>query len=435
MATVTIPYIPRNWAVDFHKSNARWKVLVCHRRAGKTVAVINEAIKTALKTPNARCAYIAPTYKQAKRVAWDMLLQYALSVPGTKYNVSELRVDFVNGSRVSLYGADNPDSLRGISLDLAILDEYSQQPASIFTEVIMPALADRQGKAIFIGTPKGKNALYRQFLDTKAQGGYTLLLPASVSKVLPDSELKIAQNKMSWEEYQQEFECSFEGAFKGAYYSRQMAEVMKKRLTLVPYDPIVPVQTFWDLGLRDYTSVIFAQVVGYEVRIIDYLEVHNISLVEISNMVRAKNYNYAFHWLPHDVNVVEYNFMASRKSVLVNAMMGGVIKEVPPASIADGIEAVRNILSRCWFDKTNATDLVDALNAYRQEWDDKRGNFKANPVHDWASHAADAMRYLAISLQKNTEAEHKPVGIVGRPIVNRSNGISLRNKSRSRYPR
>lgn len=429
MAVITIPYKPRQWALDFHQSDARWKVLVCHRRAGKTVAVINELIKKALTTRNARCAYIAPTYKQAKRVAWDMLLEYALAVPGTTYNVSELRVDFGNGSRVSLYGADNPDSLRGISLDLAVLDEYSQHPSSIFTEVIMPALTDRKGGAIWIGTPKGKNVLYRQFINTKEDGGYTLLLPASQSGVLDETELAIAQKQMSWEEYQQEFECSFEGAFKGAYYARQMAEVMKKRFTQVPYDPIVPVQTFWDLGLRDYTCVIFAQVIGYEVRIIDYLEIHNTALVDIADMVRAKNYNYAIHWLPHDVNVVEYNFMASRKSVLVNAMMGGRLEDVPPATIEDGINAVRSVLARCWFDQTNATDLVDALSAYRQEWDDKRGTFKANPVHDWASHAADAMRYLAVALNQQAQEQNvKPGGILGRPIVNNIRRSSLRHK-------
>ena len=154
---VKIPYRPREWANQFHDTDKRWIILVCHRRAGKTTASLNHLQRDALTIPNSRFAYVAPTYKMAKNVAWDMAKTYARVIPGHEFNEAELTVKYPNGSKLTLYGADNPDSLRGLGLWGVIFDEYGMQPSNIFTEVIRPALADHKGYGIWIGTPKGKN--------------------------------------------------------------------------------------------------------------------------------------------------------------------------------------------------------------------------------------------------------------------------------------
>jgi len=219
MTTITIPYKPRGWAKSFHDSGKRFSVLVMHRRAGKTVAAANHLIRAALLSNNTKYAYIAPTYKQAKNIAWDEMKRYARVVPGVTFNESELRVDFPNGSRITLYGADNPDSLRGITLWGVVFDEYSQQPSNIWTEIIAPTLSSTGGWAVWIGTPKGKNAFYKLYEDNQNNDDwFTSLLKASESGILPESELEIQRKNMSEDVYLQEYECSWLASIKGAYY-------------------------------------------------------------------------------------------------------------------------------------------------------------------------------------------------------------------------
>ena len=166
---ITIPYKPRDYFNALHNAKERWIVIVAHRRAGKTTAVLNHLQRDAIRTPKSKYGYIAPTYKQAKNVAWDILKDCSRPIPRISINESELRVDYPNGSRITLYGADNPDSLRGVGLHGVAFDEYSQQPSNIYSEIIRPALADNKGYAIWIGTPKGKNEFYRLF--RKARSG------------------------------------------------------------------------------------------------------------------------------------------------------------------------------------------------------------------------------------------------------------------------
>jgi hypothetical protein len=171
---VAIPYVPRPFQAVLHAGLKRFNLLVCHRRFGKTVFSIMEMIDRGLRNDlrNPQYAYIAPTYGQAKRVAWEYLKYYCSHIPNAKANEAELRIDImrehVDGSkdkiRFMLLGAENPDSLRGIYLDGCILDEYAQCPPAIWGEVVRPALSDRKGWAIFIGTPKGQNHFHEMLL-------------------------------------------------------------------------------------------------------------------------------------------------------------------------------------------------------------------------------------------------------------------------------
>lgn len=394
---IIIPYTPRIQMQEFHNSDARWKVLVIHRRFGKTTASLNHLQRDALKTPNARFAYIAPTYKAAKNIAWDMIRNYSHMIPGIQYNIAELTVIYPNGSKLTLYGADNPDSLRGIALWGVVFDEYSQQPSNIFTEVIAPALADHNGYAIWIGTPKGKNEFYKLSQKAKQEEGWKCwIFKASETGVLSDEELAIQRSIMSEDEYKQEFECSFEASTKGAYYRDQIQKMRdERRITHVPYEPMLPVYTWWDLGMSDSTSIGFFQIVGREIRMIDYYEASGEGLNHYANILTSKGYTYAEHYAPHDIEVRELGTGKSRKEIASN--YGINFLTVPNLPIQDGINAARIRMNRLWIDEKKCERFIDAISQYRKEWNDKMGDYKATPLHDWTSHAADMLRYWAVT--------------------------------------
>ena len=369
---------------------------MAHRRSGKTYASINHLIRDCLRTPESRFAYIAPTYRQAKDIAWDMIKKCCLKIDGVVFNESELRVDFKNGARIRLYGAENADGLRGLALWGVIFDEYSQQPSNIFTEIIRPALADNKGYGIWIGTPKGKNDFHRLYEHAiKKDNWLGMLLTASDSGLIPKEELEDARGVMDEDEFQQEFYCSFEAAIKGAYYRQQIQRAREEeRITVVPCEEALPVDTWWDLGIGDSTAIWFSQTVRNEIRFIDYYEMQGEGLKHYAKILQDKGYIYGRHYAPHDIEVRE---LGTGKSRLETARKLGIrFQVVPKFGIDDGIDAVRRIFNQCWFDEKKCSVGIDALAHYHKDWDDKRGEFKASPYHDWSSHASDAFRYFAI---------------------------------------
>lgn len=401
---VRAKYSPRNWAREFHNAPQRWKVLVLHRRCGKTTACLNQLIKDALWNPKARYAYIAPLYKQAKQVAWDMLKDYCEVIPGVRFYENELRADFENGSRIQLFGADNPDALRGLGLWGVVFDEYSQQPSSIFTEVVGPALADHKGYAIWIGTPKGRNDFYRIYHDNENDPDwYCKTIRASESGILAQAELDIQRKNSSLDEYNQEFECSFDAAIKGAYYSAQLLEARQQnRICTVPHRTDAKVDTFWDLGMSDTTCIIFVQKCDRELHVIDYYENNGSELEHYSTELRRRGYDYGKHFVPHDIKVRELGTGRSRYELLGQQLGKDKLYIVPSIPIKDGIDASRKLFQRCWFDTDKCAKLLDALASYTQEWNDKKGMFRDKPLHNWASHASDAFRMLGVGFREET---------------------------------
>lgn len=221
MSEIVIPYTPRPiWRETIHPalSDNRFAVLVCHRRFGKTVGTVNEMIKKAVlnerKAPV--YAYVAPYRNQAKRVAWEYLKYYTNPIPGRTVNESELFVELPTrhqgspGARLYIIGADHPDALRGIYLDGVILDEYANIKPELWGGVIRPALSDREGWAVFIGTPKGQNQFYEmyQYAD-KSDGWYSCIYRADESGVLPNDEIADMRAQMTEMEYRQELLCDF----------------------------------------------------------------------------------------------------------------------------------------------------------------------------------------------------------------------------------
>jgi len=401
---VEIPYTPRPIQNEIHEGRGRFSVLVCHRRFGKTVMCINELIKCALRHPGAsghppRFAYVAPQYKQAKTAAWDYLLYYTEPIPGRVVNIAELRVDLPNGARVSLYGADNPDSLRGMYLDGVVLDEYAQMSPRVWGEVIRPLLSDRGGWAIFIGTPMGHNEFYERFRSAEALGWYVRTFKSSETGYLSEEELSQARREMSAEQYAQEFECSWQAPMLGAYYGRLIEEAENDgRVCSVPHDPGVTVETWWDLGIGDSTVLWFVQRVGREYHAIDYYESRGQPLSHYVSVLQARReerrYVYSDHVLPHDVEARELMAGKTRVEMLESLGISPVV--IKRHSVDDGIEGVRRILPMTWFDEKRCERGIDALRQYRADWIDKRQTLNTAPLHDWASHAADAFRQGAM---------------------------------------
>lgn len=416
---IEIPYKPREQQLAIHDlmDSKRFGVVVAHRRMGKTVSAINHLIKDAILNQKEapRYAYIAPTYGQAKRVAWDYLVKYATPLGGTN-NISELRVDFW-GRRIQLYGSDNPEALRGQYFDGVILDEIGDQNPKIWTDIIRPALADRKGWCMFIGTPKGHNH-FKELRDrAETEDGWGLLeFKASETGVVDEVELKAARNEMGEDKYRQEFECSFDAAVEGSYYGQILNELEdKKHMQEIPYEELSRTFTAWDLGMGDSTSIWVAQLVGSEVRLIDYYENHGVGLDHYVKWIRDNDYIKAEHILPHDVRVRELGSGKSRLEMLEEA--GLEIKIAPRMGLDDGIQAVRRLLPRCWFNVPKVQTGLNCLRNYRRDYDEKRKIFFERPLHDWSSHGSDSFRYLALGLDEGHSTWSKPINQAPKWIV------------------
>lgn len=399
---ITIPYTPRDHFRAYHDRTERFACLVKHRRAGKTVAVINDLQRDCLRCqrPNPRVAYIAPLYKQAKAVAWDYAKEFSATIPGRKVNESELRIDYPNGGRFQLFGADNYDAMRGMYFDAVGLDEPADFPVNAWPTVIRPTLSDRKGRATFIGTPKGKNEFWEIWENAKRDPTwFASMLKASESGLIDKDELDAAKREMGLDRYDQEFECSFEAAIQGAYYGQQMKEAsVAGRICKVPWEPSLPVVTAWDLGIGDSTAIWFAQFHGAEKRIIDYYESSGVGLDHYVRELKADHrakWIYETHVLPHDVEVKELGTGKSRLEVLRSLGVDNVTVAAK-LPVDDGIQAARTMLETCWFDEDRCARGIEALRQYRRDYDEKGRTFRSRPLHDWTSHGADAFRYLAV---------------------------------------
>ena len=402
---ITIDYSPRKHFLSYHSRKQRFAILVTHRRAGKTWSVLNDLLMRAAQTPNGRFAYVAPFYSQAKDIAWEPLKFFASPLLADAPNELELRVDLVNGARIRLYGADNPERLRGLGFDSVVCDEFADWRPGVWSEVLRPALADRQGTATFIGTPKGRNEFWELWqVANKSDAWFKLELKASDTGLLPQEELDEARKAMSAEQYEQEFQCSFDSALVGAFYADELERAKKdKRIARLPIDRAIPVHTAWDLGVSDSTAIWFIQVVGKERRLIDYYEASGVGLDHYAKVLEGKDYVWGTHYFPHDIATRELSSGLSRADTLIG--LGIEPEIVPQAAVLDGINAVRRMVDSAWIDPERCERGLEALKQYRREWDDKAKTWKARPRHDWSSHGADALRTFAMGFEEKKPAK------------------------------
>ena len=408
-------YIARPHFIPLHERSTRWAVAIAHRRAGKTVACVFDLIKAAVRCelPNPRFAYVAPYLNQAKDIAWNYLQQYTDAfAPYRKVNASELWIELSNRARIRIYGADNAERLRGVYFDGVVLDEYGDMDPAVWSRIVRPMLSDpgRSGWAIFIGTPKGKNAFHKLWVDAEGDPDwFRLELKASATGLLDAKELADARKAMTDDEYAQEYECSFEAAIRGAYYAKELIALEQAnppQISNVPHDPRLAVHTAWDLGIADSTVIWFVQVCGGETRVIDVLKGEGAALEWYANAVqtrpalhgRADNWVWGNHYLPHDAEVRELGTGKSRVETLAGYGIRTTI--CPNIPVEDGIQAARGLLPTCWFDKERCRAGLEALRMYRREFDGKAKEFRVRPLHDWTSHYADAFRYFAVGHQE-----------------------------------
>jgi phage terminase large subunit len=406
----------RHQFLDLLTSDKRWAIAVCHRRAGKTVASVQKLIKAALECtkPDPRFAYIAPLYNQAKDVAWTYLKRFAVALDGTP-NESELRIDLPSGARIRLYGADNPDRLRGLYLDGAVLDEYADMQPSVWGEIIRPMLADRKGWATFIGTPKGHNAFYDLWEGAKVdEAWFPLMLRASETGLIAPDELADARRTMTADQYAQEFECSFEAAIQGAYYAPSISEARNKgRIGRVSADPLMTTRAVWDIGgtgaKADATAIWICQFVAREVRVLDYYEAKGQPLATHVNWLREKGYGKALCILPHDGVQGDKVFDTSYEAALKAA---GFDVEVIPnqgtGAAMQRVEAGRRLFPSIWFNEATTKPGLEALTNYHEKRDEKR-NFGLGPEHDWSSHGADAFGLMCVAYEAPIERKRVSV--------------------------
>lgn len=395
MTAIELEFIPRKQFRAYITRRERWACVVAHRRAGKTVACIMDLIIKAIEHTGRepRFAYIAPTYTQAKDVAWSYLKEYTQAIPQIEKSESELTVTFPhNGARIRLYGAENYDRLRGLYLDGAIIDEAGDIDPRAWSEVVRPALSDRKGWATFIGTPKGRNDFFRIFQESqKNEKWLSLRLKASQTSIIDAGELDDARASMTREAFEQEYETSFEASIKGAYYGKDIAEAENDgRISSVPHDKNSDVFAAWDLGIGDMMAIWVFQIVGKEKHFIRYYENNGFGLDHYVDWIKALPYAVHHHLLPHDAEARELQTGKSRHQFLQDR--GFDCQIVPRGNVDDGINAVRMEFNTFWFDAEGCERGVDCLRMYRSEFDEKNQVLKSRPLHDWASHGADAFR-------------------------------------------
>jgi hypothetical protein len=415
---ILLPYNPRQAFMPFHNRTQRWACLVAHRRAGKTVAAVNDIIRAAITYQGDRglFAYIAPYRSQAKAVAWQYFQEFAAPITQAK-NEQELTITLMNGSQVRLYGADNADAMRGLGFSGVYMDEYGDFKPSVFGNVIRPALSDKQGWAVFGGTPKGKNQFWEIYETAQRlpQEWFLLRLPASTSGLLPSGELAAARAQLAEDQYLQEYETSFEAAILGSFYGKEMREADQQgRICQVPYNPDLPVYTAWDLGYRDDTAIWFYQLGRGEIRVIDFYAVSGENIHDIANVVLTKGYRYAKHYLPHDARAKSLQTGKSIVEQLAAHLDIAKLAVVPDIGLQNGIQATRLILPRVYFDAERCRDGIEALRQYQREYDEDKKAYRQNPRHDWTSHPSDAFRMLAVSWQ---EIADKPPALEPKPLM------------------
>lgn len=422
-ATPRVPhnYSPRKYQLPFWQAFDSGKytrfVKIWHRRAGKDTTDFNFAVRECVRKPQL-ITYAFPTLKMGREILWEGLTNDGhrfidFFIPDEvvlKKNDTRMTIHFKNGSILRIGGADNPDSLRGGNSAGFIISEWAEHDPYTWT-VIRPIVLANGGWVLFNYTPKGDNHGKTLYESAKESGWWTQVLKADETGVFTREQLiqelaeLIRENGESEgrAKYDQEYMCSFDSPVVGSYYGDQMRQATADgRIGRCIYESGIPVNTVWDLGVGDANVIWLYQAVGREIHIIDYIEGSGVGVEYYAGELKKRPYVYGKHFGPHDIEVKEWGSGQSRRETAAN--FGINFEKVPKQGIADGIQAARNILSRCYFDVEKCENGISALKWYQKDYDRKNKVYRAFPKHDWSSHAADAFRYLAVSYEGNTAA-------------------------------
>lgn len=432
MKEIIIPYKfnPREYQLRLLRaidSGYKRAVAIWHRRAGKDKVLINLIAKKMLERVGTYY-YFFPTYSQGKKILWSGMdrdgFKFTDHIPKEirkRTDNQEMIIEIVNGSVFQVIGTDNIDSIVGTNPIGCVFSEYSLQNPKAW-DFIRPILSENGGWAVFNYTPRGKNHGYDLYEMAQNNPEWyceklTVDDTKAISKEAIDSERMAGMDE---DLIQQEYYCSFNAAIQGAYYSKQINILEESnRVTTVPYEETIPVHTYWDLGVGDATSIWFVQLINREIRIIDFYEAEGEGFPYYAKVLQEKGYIYGSHNAPHDIAVRELGSGISRLETAEKlGIRFNVVKNIP---IDDGINAVRNILSRCWFDQEKTKEGLNCLKNYHKEYDENRKQYKNTPYHDWASHASDSFRYLAVGLgERETQGS---IRVITTPTYNDLNSV------------
>lgn len=416
--TVHVPHLykAREYQLPFWeamKTGKKRAVLVWHRRAGKEKTSWNYLLLRACQRPGIYY-YFFPHFSQGRKILWDGMdkqgLKFLDHIPkelvAGNPNATEMKIRLHNGSLIQVIGTNNIDSIVGTNPIGCVFTEYALQDPTAWT-LIRPILRENGGWAIFNYTPRGANhgkELYDMARDNP--DWFCQLLTVDDTGVLTDADIKKERDEgMSEDMIQQEYYCSFTLGVEGSYYAKYIQEARdEERIVRVTWDRQQKVYTAWDIGYGDSTAIIFYQIVGQEIHVIDYYENHGEGLPHYAKVLRDKPYIYGDHYAPHDIESHAFSSGLSAKEVGASLGINFITLPTLKLRLEDGIEALRGIFPRLWFDEGNTKKLLKCLENYRKEFDIKNNVYKSRPIHDWASHGADAARYMAIAVKRHVDA-------------------------------
>ena len=393
---------------------------IWHRRAGKDSVGLNWTVVSAFQRPGLYW-HLLPTYQQGRKILWDGITKDGRAFLShwpeplvQNVNNVEMKLEMKNGSIWQVVGTDNVDRLVGANPVGCIFSEYALQDKRAW-DYIRPILAENGGWALFIYTPRGRNHGYDLYqLAKRNENWFADLLTVEDTHAIPISAVDEEREAgMPEELFQQEFFCSFDASLVGSYYGRQMKWLTEEgRITDVRWEPNLPVDTWWDLGMHDATAIWFVQQFRNEIRVIDYYEGEGLGFESYAEELKKRPYSYGEHIGPHDLKVRELGTGKSRVEVARD--WGLYFKIAKNIGVQEGINAVRSTLPKCWFDQTKCYRGLEGLRQYRKEFDDKRGMFREKPHHDEHSHPADAFRIGCVAYTSpDTRSLARPAFAVG----------------------
>ena len=418
MTTIQIPYkfIPRNYQLELLcalDSGYKRAIAVYHRRAGKDKTLFNLMVKKSLERVGTYF-YFFPEFAQGRRVIWDGMdgsgMPFRDHIPKQlieRANSTDMKMVLTNGSVLQIIGTDKFDKVRGANPVGCVFSEQAYQNPAAW-DVVRPILLENGGWAVFNSTPNGKNhfhKMYQKALTNDAWFTQNITIDDSRDGegnmvITPEMIEEERLSGMSEEIIQQEYYNSFTSNSEGFYYLSYLSDAEEDgRIGNVPYDPTIPVDTWWDIGVGDSTAIWFTQIVKKEIHVIDFYKSDSVGLEHYAKYLQGLPYIYGTHNFPHDMINTEFGTGRTRLEVAEELFKSSAkLNMVQKVGLEDGINAARMIIPRCWFDEKRCHKGLDALFNYHRQWDDKCKEYKNKPAHDWASHPADAFRYFAVGL-------------------------------------
>lgn len=379
-------------------------VTVWARRHGKDNTAINYTACAAIQRVGLYW-HVLPTLRQARKAVWNgidrhgrRIIDQALPLEIRKRTRDDdMLIELVNGSMYQVVGADNHDALVGANPVGVILSEWSLMDPKVW-DFIRPILMENGGWAWFIYTPRGRNHGHSLYEMAKGNPSWFAEVVDIETAGVLDTAKVLAEERASGmpeEMIRQEYFCDFDIGVVGSIFAKEMERAEANgRITDVPYDPNFPVETSWDLGVRDKTAIWFIQRVGMTVRCIDYFEDSGQGLAHYVGLLNSKPYHYNRHIAPFDINVQELGSGKSRKEIA--EQLGVMFDVAPKLKRDDSINAARALISKTWFDKNRCADGIKALKNYKRDWDEELNTFSKDPIHDWSSHGSSAFYHYAV---------------------------------------